>query len=138
MRNIAFVMLFQTGFQIFGTANVKCSGSFVNKDVNAMKAWNNVCGNAVPYCPASSALQITPRHSSTCVFARMLFPYERLLHRSLISNNQYCQHKIIELLANGKRKGEKWKNFTKIYSRLCPHQRLAMLTPGAADAKFSG
>ena len=38
MRNITFIMFFQTTFQIFGTANVEMrSGCFVNKNVNIVK-----------------------------------------------------------------------------------------------------
>ena len=38
VRNIAFVVFFKAGFQIFGTADVEMgSGCFVNEDVNVMK-----------------------------------------------------------------------------------------------------
>ena len=38
VRNIAFIMFFQAGSQIFGTANVEMgSGCFVYKNVNVMK-----------------------------------------------------------------------------------------------------
>ena len=72
MRHIAFVVFFQTGSQIFGTADVEMgSGGFINEYVNVVEVrhqagifQNNVCGSAVPCCPASSASQITPRQSS--------------------------------------------------------------------------
>ena len=72
MRHIAFVVFFKAGFQVFGTADVEMgSGCFVNEDVNVVIVrhragifQNNVCGDAVLYCPASSASQITPRQSS--------------------------------------------------------------------------
>jgi len=38
VRNITFVVFFQTGSQIFGTANVEMrSGGFINEYVNVMK-----------------------------------------------------------------------------------------------------
>ena len=72
MRHIAFIVFFQTGSQIFGTADVEMgSGGFINEYVNVVEVrhqagifQNNVCGSAVPCCPASSASQITPRQSS--------------------------------------------------------------------------
>ena len=73
MRHIAFVMFFKAGFQIFGTADVKVSaGRFIDENVNVMKVCHcciiscemSVTGISKPYCPASSASQITPRQSS--------------------------------------------------------------------------
>lgn len=63
VRHITFVMFFQRGFQVFGTANVKMSSAcFINENVNIMKVrhqaeivQNSVCGSAAPCCPASSA-----------------------------------------------------------------------------------
>ena len=41
MRHIAFVVFFQTGSQIFGTANVEMRSScFINENVNVMKVGN--------------------------------------------------------------------------------------------------
>ena len=42
MRHITFGVFFQTGFQVFGTTNVKMRSScFVNEDVNVMKGGHN-------------------------------------------------------------------------------------------------
>ena len=43
MRHTAFVVFFQTGSQIFGTADVEMSsGCFINEDVNVMKVRHNL------------------------------------------------------------------------------------------------
>ena len=73
MRHIAFIVFFQTGSQIFGTADVEMgSGGFINEYVNVVEVrhqagifQNNVCGSAVPCCPASSA---------TADYAAAVFP----------------------------------------------------------------
>ena len=73
MRDITFIVFFKARFQVFGTADIEMgSGGFINEYVNVVEVrhqagifQNNVCGSAVPCCPASSASQITPRHPST-------------------------------------------------------------------------
>ena len=42
VRNIAFIVFFKAGFQVFGTANVEMfSSCFVNENVNIMKVRHN-------------------------------------------------------------------------------------------------
>ena len=71
MRHIAFIMFFKTGFQIFGTADVKvCSGCFIHEYVNVIEVGHRVfygklaLSGMLAVSPAPSALQITPRQSS--------------------------------------------------------------------------
>ena len=72
MRHIAFVVFFQTGSQIFGTADVEMgSGCFVNEDVNVMIVRHNLevfrkMFAVMQCCIVRLHLlpQITPRQSS--------------------------------------------------------------------------
>ena len=72
VQHIAFIVFFQTGFQVFGTANVKMSSAcFINENVNAMKVrhragivQNSVCGSADRVARLHLLTQITPRQSS--------------------------------------------------------------------------
>ena len=72
VRNIAFVVFFQTGFQILGTADVEMgSGCFINEDVNVMIVRHNLkvfrkMFAVMQCCIARLHLlpQITPRQSS--------------------------------------------------------------------------
>ena len=52
---------YRNGFRWLHQRVCKRSGSWTSAEIFQ----NNVCGSAVPCCPASSAPQITPRQSST-------------------------------------------------------------------------
>ena len=52
----------RNGFRLLRQRVCKRSGSWTSAEIFQ----NNVCGSAVPCCPAPSALQITPRQSSPC------------------------------------------------------------------------
>ena len=64
VRNITFIVFFKAGFQVFGSADIEMgSGGLINEYVYVVKVrhrvgifQNNVCGSAVPCCPAPSAV----------------------------------------------------------------------------------
>ena len=72
MRHIAFVVFFQAGSQIFGTADVEMgSGCFVNEDVNIMKVGHQRKSFRITFVVVRCRVarlhllpQITPRQSS--------------------------------------------------------------------------
>ena len=72
MRHIAFVVFFQTGSQIFGTADVEMgSGCFVNEDVNVVEVGHQRKSFRITFVVVRCRVarlhllpQITPRQSS--------------------------------------------------------------------------
>ena len=82
---------YRNGFRWLHQRVCKRSGSWTSAEIFQ----NNVCGSAVLCCPASSALQITPRQSSTRRLRASHFAvpsvFARLRHRLAEAKSRLCR-----------------------------------------------